>query len=92
MRRQLDFLLKLGPALMVTRGMGSVEAEDAFQKAAEMSAAAGNDPATFQAKWGLWMIANIGLKSAAHQRAHELVALAQRSGDGDLLLEAYHCR
>jgi len=47
-----------------------------------MSAAAGNDPATFQAKWGLWMIANIGLKSAAHQRAHELVALAQRSGDG----------
>ena len=92
MRRQLDFLLKLGPALMVTRGLGSVEAENAFQKAAEMSAAAGNDPATFQAKWGLWMIANIGLKSAARQRAHELVALAQRSGDGDLLLEAYHCR
>ena len=92
MRRQLDFLLKLGPALMVTRGLGSVEAENAFQKAAEMSAAAGNDPATFQAKWGLWMIANIRPKSPARQRAHELVALAQRSGDGDLLLEAYHCR
>ena len=48
MRCQLDFLLKLGPALMVTR-LGSVEAENAFQKAAEISAAAGNDPATFQA-------------------------------------------
>ena len=91
MRCQLDFLLKLGPALMVTR-LGSVEAENAFQKAAEISAAAGNDPATFQAKWGLWMIANYGMKSAARRRAHELVALAQRSGDGDLLLEAYHCR
>ncbi len=92
MRRQLAFLLKLGPALMVTRGLGSVEAENAFRKAAEMSAAAGNDPTTFQAKWGLWLIANVGLKSAAQQRAHELVALAHRSGDGDLLLEAYHCR
>ena len=92
MRRQLDLLLKLGPALMVTRGLGSVEAENAFQKAAEMAAAAGNDAATFQAKWGLWMIANSGLKTAARQRAQELVALAQRSGDGDLLLEAYHCR
>jgi class 3 adenylate cyclase/tetratricopeptide (TPR) repeat protein len=92
MRRQLDFLLKLGPALMVTRGMGSVEAESAFQKAAEISAAAGNDAATFKAKWGLWMIANIGMKSVASRRAHELVALAQHSGDADLLLEAYHCR
>ena len=92
MRRQLDFLLKLGPALMVTRGLGSVEAENTFQKAAEIGAAAGNDPATFQAEWGLWMIANIGMKSAARRRAHELVALAQRSGDSNLLLEAYHCR
>jgi class 3 adenylate cyclase/tetratricopeptide (TPR) repeat protein len=92
MRRELEFLLKLGPAFMVTRGMGSVEAEDAFQKAAEISAAAGNDPTTFRAKWGLWMIANIGRKAAAPRRAHELLALAQRSGDGDLLLEAFHCR
>jgi hypothetical protein len=77
---------------MVRRGMGSVEADNAFQKAAEINAATDNDPATFQANWGLWMIANIGLKSAAPRRARELVALAQRSGDGDLLLEAYHCR
>jgi hypothetical protein len=92
MRRQLDFLLKLGPAFMVTRGMGSLEAKSAFHKAEEISAAAGNDPASYRAKWGLWMIENIAMKPAAPRRAHELVALAQRSGDGDLLLEAYHCR
>ena len=29
LRRQLDFLVKLGPALMVARGYGSAEVEDA---------------------------------------------------------------
>jgi tetratricopeptide (TPR) repeat protein len=93
MRRQLEFLLKLGPALIVTRGPQSAEVEDAYRRAAEIGAIAGNDEATFKAKWGLWFIANIGNKTAlARDRARELVTLAQRSGDGDLLLEAYHCR
>jgi class 3 adenylate cyclase/tetratricopeptide (TPR) repeat protein len=92
-RRQLDFLLKLGPALIVTRGMGSPEVEDAYRRAAEMGEATGEEPATFKAKWGLWLNANIRRKTAlARDRADELLALAQRSGDGDLMLEAYHCR
>jgi class 3 adenylate cyclase/tetratricopeptide (TPR) repeat protein len=92
-RRQLDFLLKLGPALIVTRGMGSPEVEDAYRRAAEMGEVTGDEPATFKAKWGLWLNANIKRKTAlARDRADELLALAQRSGDGDLMLEAYHCR
>src|SRR5580700_3766853 len=92
-RRQLDFLLKLGPALIVTRGMGSPDVEDAYRRAAEMGEATGDEPATFKAKWGLWLNANIRRKTAlARDRADELLALAQRSGDGDLMLEAYHCR
>ena len=92
-RRQLDFLLKLGPALIVTRGMGSPEVEDAYRHAAEMGEATGDEPATFKAKWGLWLNANIRRKTAlARDRADELLALAQRSGDGDLMLEAHHCR
>ena len=88
-RRQLDFLLKLGPALIVTRGMGSPEVEDAYRRAAEMGEATGDEPATFKAKWGLWLNANIRRKTAlARDRADELLALAQRSGDGDLMLEA----
>jgi hypothetical protein len=35
MRSQLDFLVKLGPALMVARGMGSTDVEDACRRAAE---------------------------------------------------------
>ena len=92
MRRQLDFLLKLGPALMVTRGMQSAEAEDAYHPGREIGEAIG-DGAAIKAKWGLWLNANIRRKTAlARDRASELVTLAQRSGDSDLLLEAYHCR
>jgi len=46
MRRQLDFLLKLGPALMVMRGMQSAEVEDAYRRAEEIGAAVGDSVAT----------------------------------------------
>ena len=93
MRRQLVFLLKLGPALGVVRGMGSVEAEDAYRRAAGIGETLGDSTAVYKAKWGLWLNANIRRKTAlARDRANELVTLAQRSGDGDQLLEAYHCR
>jgi class 3 adenylate cyclase/tetratricopeptide (TPR) repeat protein/energy-coupling factor transporter ATP-binding protein EcfA2 len=92
-RHQLDFLLKLGPALMVARGLQSAEAEEANRRAADIAAAIRDRPATFRAKWGLWLNANVRRKtSLARERASELVTLAQSSGDGDLLLEAYHCQ
>jgi class 3 adenylate cyclase/predicted ATPase len=92
-RRQLDFLVKLGPALMVARGMGSAEAEDACRRAAEIGETLNDRAAVFKAKWGLWLNANVRRKTAlARDRANELLTLAQRSGDGDQLLEAYHCR
>jgi class 3 adenylate cyclase/tetratricopeptide (TPR) repeat protein len=92
-RRQLDFLLKLGPALMVVRGMQSAEVEEAYRRAAEIGESLGDGTGLFKAKWGLWLNANLRRKTAlARDRANELVTLAQRSGDGDQLLEAYHCR
>jgi class 3 adenylate cyclase/tetratricopeptide (TPR) repeat protein len=92
-RRQLDFLLKLGPALMVARSLQSAEAEDVNRRAAELAEAINDRHAGFRAKWGLWLNANVRRKtSLARDRAGELLTLAQASGDGDLLLEAYHCR
>jgi hypothetical protein len=93
MRRKLDFLLKLGPALMVSHGMQSAKAEDVYTEAEQIGTATSNDEATFKAKWGLWLSANIAQKSAlARDRAQDLVAFARRFGESDLLLEAYHCR
>jgi tetratricopeptide (TPR) repeat protein len=92
-RRQLDFLLKLGAASMVAKGMQSAEVEDAYRRAEDIGEAIGDAPATYKAKWGLWLHANLRRKTAlARDRASELVTLAQRSGDSELLLEAYHCR
>jgi class 3 adenylate cyclase/tetratricopeptide (TPR) repeat protein len=91
-RRQLDFLLKLGPALMVVRGTQSAEVESAYCRATEIGESLGDVTALYKAKWGLWLSANVRQRTAlARDRANELLDLARRSNDGDLLLEAYHC-
>jgi tetratricopeptide (TPR) repeat protein len=93
LRRQLEFSLKLGSALFVAQGLQSIEAETAYTRAAEIGEQLAEDRASFEAKWGLWINANLRRKTAlARDRADELVSLAQQSGDRELLLEAYHCR
>jgi len=93
LRRRLQFWLKLGSASVVAHGLQSVEAEKAYTKASEIGDQLGDGPATFQAKWGLWVNANLRRKTAlSRDRASELVSLAQQSGDRELLLEAYHCQ
>ncbi|MGP8120073.1 MAG: adenylate/guanylate cyclase domain-containing protein [Xanthobacteraceae bacterium] len=93
LRRQLEFWLKIGAASVVAHGLQSIESETAYAKAGEISQELGDGPASFQAKWGLWINANLRRRTAlARDRANELVLLAQQSGDGELLLEAYHCQ
>jgi class 3 adenylate cyclase/tetratricopeptide (TPR) repeat protein len=93
LRRQLQFWLKLGSAWVVTHGLQSIEAEKAYTRAGEIGEQLDDGPACFQAKWGLWINANLRRKTAlARDRASELLSLAQQSGDRELLLEAYHCQ
>jgi tetratricopeptide (TPR) repeat protein len=92
-RRQLDFLLKLGGASVVLRGLHSSEMEHAYSRAAEIGEKLGDGTSLFQAKWGLWINANLRRKTAlARGRAAELVTLAQNSDNDELLLEGYHCQ
>ncbi len=91
-RRELALLLKLGPAYTIVAGAQSADCARVYRRAADIGAALHDDRATYRAKWGLWLNANLGRKTAqARDRAEELTALAQRSGDAELLLEAYHC-
>jgi class 3 adenylate cyclase/tetratricopeptide (TPR) repeat protein len=93
LQRQLAFWLKLGSASVVMHGLQSAQAETAYTRAAAIGEELGDGPASFQAKWGLWINANLRRKTAlARDRASELVSLAQQSGDRELLLEAYHCQ
>jgi len=92
-RRQLDFLLKLGGAFVVLRGLHSSEMEHAYSRAAEIGEELRDGTSLFQAKWGLWINANLRRKTAlARGRAAELVTLAQNSDNDELLLEGYHCQ
>ena len=91
--QQLRFLLKLGTSLTVTQGAQGTETEAAYRQADEVAEAIGDAGSAYKAKWGLWLGANLGRKTAAaRDRAEELVMLAERMGDDDLQLEAYHCR
>lgn len=43
--------------------------------------------------WGLWLNANLSSRTdLARDRAEELLAIGERSGQEDLILEAVHCR
>ena len=93
MRRQLDFWLKLGSALIVAHGLQSVEAEDAYTEPARSARNSATAPLPSRPNGACGSTPICSRKTAlARDRASELVTLAQRSGDGELLLEAYHCR
>ena len=92
-RRELDVLLKRGPAFLIYKGLQDPAAERDYARAHEIAKPLGDDEALFKAIWGLWLCSNLGRRTApARDRAEELVALAQRSGDESLILEAIHCR
>jgi class 3 adenylate cyclase/tetratricopeptide (TPR) repeat protein len=92
-RRELALLLKLGPAVSIIQGAQSPEVQQVYGRAQAMATSLGDEAGMFKATWGLWYWANIGRKlEQARDRAQELVALAERSSDADLLLEAFHCR
>jgi tetratricopeptide (TPR) repeat protein len=92
-RRLLTLQLKRGPALIVTKGFGSDEYPAAYQEACVLSRELGDGPNLFQALWGSWIADTSRQRfEPAAKFADELIALSQRLGDDDLLLEAFHCR
>jgi len=92
-QRELAVLLKRGPAVFIYRGMQSPDVEQDYRRAFEIAKALGDDPGLFKATWGLWFSASLWRDTAtARDHAEGLVALAQRSGDEALFLEAIHCR
>ena len=92
-RRELAFLLKLGPALAIVKGMQSPELEEIYKRAQATGKTLSDETGLFKATWGLWFSAIAGRNlEKARDWAEELVNLGQQSTDSDLLLEAFHCR
>ena len=89
-QQELEVQTRLGWTWMVTKGFAAPEGEQAYRRARELSRQVGETPQLFSTLWGLWqryMVAGAAL--TAYELAEQLLALAQRLQDNDLLLQAH---
>jgi class 3 adenylate cyclase/predicted ATPase len=94
-QQELDIRLGLGTALITARGFRSLGPEIAkhYERAVVLGRGLGDDKKLFRAMWGSWY-ANLIIGQTEHGLgiANELVDVARRLADSDLMLEAYHSR
>ncbi len=83
--------LAAGPSLSALEGYTSPEVEKIFMRAREHCRALGDGPQLFPVLWGLWAFWCVcGRSNEALPMANQLLELAEREGDRDMLIEARH--
>jgi len=94
-QQELDVRLGLGTALITAHGFRSFGPEIAkhYERAVVLGRGLADDKKLFRAMWGSWY-ANLIIGQTEHALgiANELVEVARRLADPDLILEAYHSR
>jgi class 3 adenylate cyclase/predicted ATPase len=89
--QELAVQMTLGPALMATKGAGAPEVERQYTRARALCDHVGEPWQLFRVLWGLWgMYGTRGEFRTSRALAEQLLSLAQRLDDPDLLLEAHH--
>jgi TOMM system kinase/cyclase fusion protein len=90
-RQELAVQMTLGPVLMALKGGGAPEVERVYTRARELCECVGEPTELFRVLWGVWYVYNLrGEHRRARELGEELLSLAQRIQDPDLLLEAHH--
>ena len=90
-QQELGVHMTLGMALRAIRGAGTPEVERLYTRARALCEQVGEPPQLFRVLWGLWMVYNArGDYQPMRVLGDELLSLAQRLQDPDLLLEAHH--
>jgi len=90
-RRQLELLIALGPVLIAAEGMASNRVAETYARAHALSREVGEPRQVYAVTWGLWVShQQRGLLAEAREFAREVLALAERTGETDLLLQAHH--
>jgi predicted ATPase/DNA-binding winged helix-turn-helix (wHTH) protein len=88
---EVELLIGLGVAFMATRGFGASEVLDAYSRAEALCERLGERADIFPALWGQWLFrwgrSEVG---AAWRLCERLLALAEKSGDAGLKLQAHH--
>jgi len=92
--REIDLQLALGIPQASAKGHGSAEAMAAYTRAHELCNRLGGETSQFfSALRGLWTgYRALGQMRTTRDLADRLVAIARRSGDQSLLLEAHHAQ
>jgi predicted ATPase len=90
-QQELAIQITLSMALRVTKGGGAPEVERLYTRARELCEQVGELPQLFRVLWGLWLVYyQRGAYQMMRTLGEELLSLAQRLHDPDLLLEAHH--
>src|SRR2546422_3362247 len=83
--------MTLGTALIATKGQAAPEVERLYTRARALCEQVGEPPQLFRVLWGLWMVYSArGEVQTQRALGEQLLSLAQRLQDPDLLLEAHH--
>jgi predicted ATPase len=90
-RRELEFFMALGPALMATRGFAVSEVEEAYERGLELANQVGTTEQIYTVTWGSWLFRQQrGEMDVATHLADELLTLSEHSDDGGVQLQANH--
>ena len=90
-QQELVVQMTLGMALGATRGLAAPEVERLYTRARALCEQVGEPRQLFRVLWGLWGV--YGARGDPHTQreiGEQLLSLAQRLQDPDLLLEAHH--
>ena len=92
-QQELGVQMTLGMALRATKGTSAPEVERLYTHARALCARVGELPQLFRVLWGLWDV-HFAREDQPRQQAlgEQLLRLAERLHDPDLLLEAHHAR
>ena len=91
LQTELAIQMGLGPALMSTRGYAAPEVEHAFTRARTICHALGDSAPLFPVLWGIWGYHVVrGAMGLARPLYEQCLAVAEQTGDPDLLVEGHH--
>jgi predicted ATPase/class 3 adenylate cyclase len=90
-QQELVMQMTLATALRGIKGSNTPEVEQCYIRAHTLCEQVGEPPQLFHILWGRWMIYNQrGDAQTMHTMGEQLLSLAKRLEDPDLLLEAHH--
>ena len=90
-RVEVELLIALGAAFFAIRGFGAPEVLEVYSRAEALCEGLGERPEIFPALWGQWLFRwGRSELEAGWRLCERLLALAGKSGDAGLKLQAHH--